>query len=264
LDQTETKLDDNNNLYLTLTKFNYGKRVREQMKERKEENKVVENKRRNLENLTTPENGNIVYSDDHRTRLERLIPEFYVNQNTVSDDSVEEAKKDEAESDKSSDLSELKEEDKANLFDRLKTKTNFFINKGKKNHLNNFNIDNNYNYNTQLPFLPTSKNIIDENKTRSISQNYNKFISEKKAEEYGIKNAAASNFFRSTKKKENLVENDPHILNIKKLREKFEIIKEKEKEKGKEVKEQNKILGVDLFKYDKKKWQKKNLKEVIK
>jgi hypothetical protein len=261
LDRTETKLDDNHNLYLTLTKFNYGKRVREQMQERKEQYLAIESKRKGLKNLTTPEDGKNEFPDDHRTRLERLIPEFYVNQNTVSDDSVEEAKKDEVESDNSSDLSDLKEEDKANLFDRLKTKTKFFINKGKKNELNNFNDnDNNYNYNTQLPFLPTSKNIIDDNRNRSISQNYNKFNSEKKAEEFGIKTAAASNIFRSLKKKETLVENDPHIINIKKLREKFEIIKEK----GEDKKEQNKIIGVDLFKYDKKKWQKKNLKEVIK
>ena len=52
-----------------------------------------------------------------------------------------------------------------------------------------------------------------------------------------------------------MVDNDPHILNIKKLREKFEVIIEKDKKK-------ENIIGVDLFKYDKKKWQKKNLREV--
>jgi len=48
---------------------------------------------------------------------------------------------------------------------------------------------------------------------------------------------------------------DPRILNIKKIREKFNVIKNTESNKEKH-------FAIDLFKYDKKKWEKKNLREV--
>ena len=215
----------------------YGKRVREQMNERKDLEVIEEKRKKDNGKLSTPPDGEKVVNEDHKTRLERLIPEFYINQKTMSDDSAEEVDKDVVESDASSDLSELKEDQKADLFCRLKTrtKTNFFITKDKS-------FDNSEKNNFILPFLPTSKNIIDNNKTRSNSHN-SQTITERKIDGLGVKNAAASNIYRSSTKNETLVDNNPTILNIKKLREKFEVISEQSGKK-------DKILGVDLFKYD--------------
>jgi len=176
--------------------------------------------------------------------LERLIPEFYINQKTISDVSVEEVSKDKDDLDTSSELSELKEEEKENLFDRLRTKNKFF-----NPNINEFTQNNNI-----LPIIPT-KNYIDNYKSGANTINKSQ-IFERRFDDNEIKNAAASKLFRIQNKSYSLVDNDPTILNIKKLKSKFEILNNDQNKKI------EKVLGIDLFKYDKNKWQKKNLREV--
>lgn len=222
------------------------------MKERQEQEKLDENKKQLMDGSQKNDKNNnnpLELIEDHRTRLERLIPEFYINQKTLSNESEEEVEKEVEHSDSSSDISDLAENEKYALFDRLKTKTKFFK---KKN--SNFLKDNSCNNksNIELPFLPTKVNNFSKfDSQKSSVQNINKVASPGLI----IKNAAASNSYRIEASPEKLVDSDPTILNIKKIREKFNVIKDMGKKK-------EKVLGVDLFKYDKKKWQKKNLREV--
>jgi hypothetical protein len=176
--------------------------------------------------------------ENNKTRLERLIPEFYQNQKTLSDISMEEGGPEEKnELDSSSDLSELKEEEKNDLFDRLKTKKKFY-----NNNINHFNNNFNNNNNISLPLI--NKN------------NLSKIFLDRKFDENEIRNAAASKLFQTQNKPDNLVDNNHNILNIKKLKAKLDIINNDSKNKKENV------LGIDLFKYDKNKWEKKNLREV--
>lgn len=267
-----------------MPKFDYGKRIRDLMKDRKDQEIAEEDKKKAHEENLKKEMSAPDKAEDHRSRLERLIPEFYVNQKTLSEDSQEDIQEASHHSDQSSDLSELDEKQKNELFERMKTKTKFFVTNKNSNknfnekHNKNFSESEIYNYNNSnsnanyyngslnkydkssknivLPFLPT-KVRFEEQKHRSQTQRQNTPL-QKGAEiisDLEIKNAAASSVYRMKTQPQGLIDTDPTILNIKKIREKFNLIKEMEKSK-------EKILGVDLFKYDKKKWQKKNLREV--
>lgn len=243
------------------------------MKKRQSLEKIEEKKGRkksNINNQNPQEKQE--HAEDHKTRLERLIPEFYENNKTQSDLSAEDISKDKEDLDTSSDLSDLKEEEKDDLFQRLRTKNKFF------NPRNNLMINNNNNYSPEklnnnliLPIIPNNKlndnnnsnntnNNIIINKSNSYNNlNYNsnnsQIYTERKFDENEIKNAAASKFFRVQNKSQSLVDCDPTIINIKKLKNKLEIISQDVNKK------KDKVLGIDLFKYDKKKWQKKNLRE---
>jgi len=217
------------------------------MKDRIEQENQLCEKKKQYEEDFKKDMGLSQKVEDHRTRLEKLIPEFYINQKTLSDDSEEEIEKRTEKSDESSELSDLDEKEKIALFDRMRTKNKFFNVKNK--------LANNKE-SLVLPFLPTRVKFDDE-KNRSQSQkpitpvkNSGRFNTDLE-----IKNAAASKIYRLNSQPQGILESDPTILNIKKIREKFNVIKKMENSK-------EKILGVDLFKYDKKKWQKKNLREV--
>jgi hypothetical protein len=257
------------------------------MKDRKDQENAETDKKKNDEENLKNDASATDKPEDHRSRLERLIPEFYVNQKTLSDDSEEEIEHVSQHSDESSELSELDEKQKIALFDCMKTKTKFFANNkylkninknfyaNEKTELDIYNSNSNSNSNINnynasfnkydkssknfvLPFLPT-KVRFEQQKGKSQTQRENTPEPSGKGlcSDIEIKNAAASSAYRMKTQPLGLIDTDPTILNIIKIREKFKIIKEMEKKK-------EKILGVDLFKYDKKKWQKKNLREVKK
>jgi len=203
--------------------------------------------------------------ENFKSRLERLIPEFYIDQKSISDDSdYEEPDKKSIRIDESSDLSELDENAKKNLFERMKTKKNFYIKTQvnnefveKKKKINAIGNKDNYN----LPYLPTRINFHNsKSKEKACMDLYTESSPRRLGSglinDINIKNAAASKIYREKHKPKGLFEDDKNILNIKKIREKFDIIKRMEKKK-------EKIISADLFNYDKKKWEKKNLKEVI-
>lgn len=182
--------------------------------------------------------------------MERLIPEFYVNQKTISDDSEEEEEINKSKhSDSSSDFSELDEKQKKELFDRLKTKNKFFKTNTLNGNLNQTDVI--------LPFLPTSRIKLgtgsNNNTINSSGKNYKNY---NRKSEYENGNSSVYGIDGMNYQREGLIDYDPRIINIKKIREKFNIIKNIGEKK-------EKIKGVDLFIYDKKKWQKKNLREVF-
>jgi len=261
------------------------------MKDRKIQETLEAEKKKDFQeglksDLSMPEKA-----EDHRSRLERLIPEFYVNQKTLSDDSEGEADNVSHHSEESSQLSELDEKQKNALFDRMKTRNNFYsknsFNNSDDKNTNSNGYNNNkeksdfeiYNYkenintnksnkynghlskydksskNFVLPFLPTKVHFAEKGRSQTQTQNSPVREGSGIITDLDIKNAAASSLYRTKIQPLSLIETDPTILNIKKIREKFKIIKEMDKKK-------ERVIGVDLFKYDKKKWQKKNLREV--
>lgn len=253
------------------------------MKDRKDHETHEADKKKIFEENLKNDSGAPEKAEDHRSRLERLIPEFYVNQKTLSDDSEEEMDRvSQQHSEESSEISELDEKQKNALFDRMKTRNKFFAKNNNSNNINynynnknekseyeiyDYNNNNNYNANNSLkynnsgknlvlPFLPTKVRFA-EQRGRSQTQTQTTPVraSATLITDFEIKNAAASSLYRTKAQPLGLIDTDPTILNIKKIREKFKVIKDMEKTK-------EKILGVDLFKYDKKKWQKKNLREV--
>jgi hypothetical protein len=138
------------------------------------------------------------------------------------------------------------------LFNRLETKNKFYNNKFTQNNLILPTISNKkieglgYNYTN----IYTNSNINNTN----ISRVY----TEERFDESEIKNAAASRLFTIPNKSRNLIDNDSTIINIKKLKTKLNIINSN----ANQTKKKEKILGVDLFQYNKNKWEKKNLREV--
>lgn len=233
-----------------MTNFNYKKRIRDQINRKRSFEEKQEQKKHKRFNDPYEEKKEAL--ENQKSRLEKLIPEFYVNQKTISDVSVEEVSLEKNGLDTSSDLSELKEEEKDLLFDRLLTKQKFLAQNNEKSFLYD-----NTEKNVYFPMIPYSKNNIENNRSRSISNvNISQILTERRFDEYEVKNAAASKFFRVQNKSESLVDNDPTILNIKKLKSKFDILTNEKNNK------KDKVLGIDLFKYDKNKWQKKNLREV--
>jgi hypothetical protein len=223
------------------------------MNKRKSLEKIEENKKKKNINSNCPNEEIKELAENNKTRLERLIPEFYVNQKTLSDVSMEEQSKEKEDLETSSDLSELREDEKINLFNRLKTKNKFY-------KINNNNNNYNNNNNLSLPLINYSINNYNNN-NNSINYangNLSQIFLERKFDENEIRNAAASKLFQTQNKSNNLVDNNNNIINIKKLKTKLEIINNNPKDKKENV------IGIDLFKYDKNKWEKKNLREVYK
>lgn len=209
INNTKVSFDENNNLYLTLPKFDYGKRIRDEINERlqKEAEKVVETSDEHI--FETDQ------SEKKRRNFEKLIPEFYQYVNTKSEDIGEEM---DDRGDSDSDVSSLDEAGIEAMNLRLKTKTNFKYKilppieiRGKSMDVNTLNVDTNI-------------------RGRSIKTN---------------------------QEIQSLFQSSPILQNLRKMREKITIIN-----KGDRIKKNNKVLGVDIFHYDKKKWQKMNLREV--
>lgn len=239
------------------------------MKDRKDLEKLEEDKKKQHQEEFKKDISSPQPVEDFRSRLERLIPEFYINQKTLSDESDdEEMEKKSHKSDETSELSELDDDARKNLFERMKTKNNFYLNTQNNNNYNSNKLSDMKNKssfgnkdNFVLPFLPTKINFDDlKNKEKSslnlFTENSPGKMGSGFITDLDIKNAAASKIYREKHQPKGLLETDPNIINIRKIREKFNLIKNMEKKK-------EKILAVDLFNYDKKKWQKKNLKEVL-
>jgi hypothetical protein len=130
--KTTFSFDENNNLYLTLPKFDYAKRIREAINERK----LHEEKSKEIIQVTDN------YEEaDNKQKLEDLIPEFFQHIITKSDDSDKEYNQYLEEESEEESLNSLNEEEKKDLIEKLKTKNKFF----KKDVQQKENINSNKN-----------------------------------------------------------------------------------------------------------------------
>lgn len=226
IEKTTYNFDENNNLYLTLPKFDYGKRIREQINDRKK-----------LKDESTINKSRVIVEhsmDNRRHNLEDLIPEFFQNNNTKSDESEADFKMEGQESDSLN--SSLNEEEKNALFEKLKTRNKFIsdtnpLKKSFKNEKESFN---------HLNHFKNSHSISD---SKLLRGNFPVFTSQNK------------NILRpkiqSTK---SLLENDELFKNFKIMKEKMAIIKNNKKKK-------KTVIAADIFYYDKKKWEIQRIKE---
>ena len=144
----------------------------------------------------------------------------------------------------------MNEEEKKELFEKLKTKQKF--------------IPKNVSINYPISLHNQRFNRFNDNKKNSLVYFSNYMKGSKLKKDY-IKNSftfSSINIKPKTKKeykslKKSLIniDNDPLIDNIKKLKKKIKIINSEKKKK------KNKMIGIDIFNYDKLKWRKNNLKE---
>lgn len=244
--KTTFSFDENNNLYLTLPKFDYGKRIREVINEKREAEE--KEKEKSLSSVVNKESN----TEEKKNHLEDLIPEFFENNKTRSEESIE------AEfnilTEDSNSESELNEMEQKMLFDKLRTKKNFNKkdeDKKTNNPTQSFRYGNRVCHNSGEITSLRSNNLASNRVTalsfiKSFSPPNGKFIT------------SVDVVNKSFKRDHSLpnINTDPLIANIKKLRQKTKIIN-KEKKKDKKVK----IHPVDLFYYDKNKWQKQKMRE---
>lgn len=225
IEKTTYSFDENNNLYLTLPKFDYGKRIRDLINDKKINDVDILHK-----NPVILEQS----MDQSRHKLEDLIPEFFQNINTKSDESDQEF---DFEKEENSSLnSSLNEEEKKELFEKLRTR-------------NKFNLDNKINSNRYRNLkngaeFPIKNNSLSINESKNLQNKFSIF-----------QTSTVSPKMRPSHS--SLLEDDPLFQNFKKMKEKLTLIKKINKEK----KKKKKIIAADVFFYDKKKWEIQRIKE---
>ena len=114
LAKTEYNFDENNNLYLTLPKFDYGKRIRDLIKEKQLQEELEKLNQENKKTIIEKE------IETNRNNLEKLIPEFFQHNNTKSDEDSIAGDYLLGEKEDSED-SVLNEDEREALFEKLKT-----------------------------------------------------------------------------------------------------------------------------------------------
>jgi hypothetical protein len=192
--KTTFSFDENNNLYLTLPKFDYAKRIRDVINERKQMEEKNKDYVQVTDNYQEPVN---------KQKLEELIPEFFQHCNTKSDESDKEYNNYFEEESEEESLRSLDEVEKNDLLRKLKTKHKFF----------NKDFENNNNTILQKEKVSSNKN--------SITIQSQKYHSKQ-----------PSGIITSTKQQNmSLLKMDPVIQNIKSLREKICRIKKLNAEK---------------------------------
>jgi hypothetical protein len=223
IEKTTYNFDENNNLYLTLPKFDYGKRIREKINERKK-----------LKDESTINKSKVIDEqsmDNSRNNLEDLIPEFFQNNNTKSEESEPDFKMEGDESDSLD--SSLNEDEKNAFFEKLKTR-------------NKFNSDN------KITFKKIFKNESDIQIRNSHSISDSKLL----RGNFSVFSSQSKNNLRpKIPNKSSVLEDDPLFQNFKKMKEKLAMIKKINKKKKKTV------VAADIFYYDKKKWEIQRIKE---
>jgi hypothetical protein len=223
IEKTTYNFDENNNLYLTLPKFDYGKRIREKINERK---KLKDESSINKSKVIVEQS-----MDNSRNNLEDLIPEFFQNNNTKSEESEPDFKMEGDESDSLD--SSLNEDEKNAMFEKLKTR-------------NKFNSDN------KITFKKNFKNESDIQIRNSHSISDSKLL----RGNFSVFSSQSKNNLRpKIPNKSSVLEDDPLFQNFKKMKEKLAMIKKINKKKKKTV------IAADIFYYDKKKWEIQRIKE---
>lgn len=209
INKTRLKFDENNNLYLTLTKF--------------EPNIKIVNKELGKNN---PKNKSLDISDEEKqiNPLVKLIPEFYENQRTKSEESDTSAnfKFDNNSDSESEEI--LNEKDQKTLFDKLRTRKNF----GKGDEISS---------------------IININQNQSDGN----LTIEKERVNYDSSKGKNKSDYKSIFKGLDPVE---RVINVRKMKNKIKILKN---ETSREAKSQ--LDHITLFNYDKTKWDKQKLRE---
>lgn len=245
LTKTKYNVDENNNLYLTLPKFEFDKIKK--IKETDSISQSYSNKKEKtqISLIKSSENDKQIVI---RNNLEDLIPEFFENNETVSE---ENSGIDMQIINDDSDYSDLNEEEKNALFDKLRTKTKFISNSSvknslKKNYEGKFITEINSSLHRARP--PNTKDICLNNPITNSSV-VKTSIHVSKISPKPVK-----------KIKETIdYDNDPVLQNLKKIKEKLSIIKKFNKQNRKE--EKKNVIMADIFYYDKKKWEIQRLKE---
>ncbi len=193
--KTTFSFDENNNLYLTLPKFDYAKRIRDVINERQQ--MEVQNK----DYVQVTDNNE---EPVNKQKLEELIPEFFQYCNTKSDESDKEYNNYFVEESEEESLRSLDEDEKNDLLRKLKTKNKFF--------------NKNFQQNIKNSILQKEKPSSNKNSITIHSQKYH--------------SKQPSGIITLTKKQNiSLLEMDPVIQNIKSLREKINRIKKLNEEK---------------------------------
>jgi hypothetical protein len=227
IEKTTYNFDENNNLYLTLPKFDYGKRIREQINERKK-----------FKDESTISKSKVIAEqsiDNSRHNLEELIPEFFQNNNTKSDESEHEFKIDDQDNDSLN--SSLNEDEKKALFEKLKTRNKFISGTNQK-----FSLKKSHKNESEDFIHVKNSHSISDNKL--LRGNFSVFTSQNK-----------NNLRPKIPNTKSLLEDDPLFRNFKIMKEKLAIIKKHNNKKKKTV------IAADIFYYDKKKWEIQRIKE---
>jgi hypothetical protein len=191
---------------------------------------------------------------EYRNNLEKLIPEFYQNNQTKSDDSYDDENRDNL--DESVLSASLCEEEKIELFKKLRTRNKFHSSTLDVSEKDNKNLSKN------ITKLYTKNSIsLSKVKNRNISS-----ISEMhspRSEIFSTQIKQYPNRINSqhlhdlTKKHSELMNNNQTIINIKKINQKIRLIDNLSNKKKENLCKNEQ----DLFIYNKVKWDKKNIRE---